>query len=52
MTISPAILKHYPDSNDAQREVVSHLDGPLLVVACPVHRTLLDPEAGATQTAH
>ena len=35
MTIAPAILKHYPDLNEAQREVVSHLDGPLLVVAGP-----------------
>jgi DNA helicase-2/ATP-dependent DNA helicase PcrA len=35
VTIAPAILKHYPDLNDAQREVVSHLDGPLLVVAGP-----------------
>ena len=35
MTIAPAILKHYPDLNDAQREVVAHLDGPLLVVAGP-----------------
>lgn len=35
MTIAPAILKHYPDLNDAQREVVAHGDGPLLVVAGP-----------------
>ena len=35
MTIAPAILKHYPDLNDAQREVVGHLDGPLLVIAGP-----------------
>ena len=35
MTIAPAILKHYPDLSNAQREVVAHLDGPLLVVAGP-----------------
>jgi DNA helicase-2/ATP-dependent DNA helicase PcrA len=35
VTIAPAILKHYPDLNNAQREVVAHMDGPLLVVAGP-----------------
>ncbi len=35
MTIAPVILEHYPDLNEAQREVVAHLDGPLLVVAGP-----------------
>jgi DNA helicase II / ATP-dependent DNA helicase PcrA len=35
VTIALAILEHYPDLNDAQREVVAHLDGPLLVVAGP-----------------
>jgi DNA helicase-2/ATP-dependent DNA helicase PcrA len=35
MTIAPAILEHYPDLNDAQREVVTHVDGPLLVMAGP-----------------
>lgn len=35
MTIAPAILKHYPNLNDAQRSVVAHLEGPLLVVAGP-----------------
>lgn len=35
MTIAPAILDHYPDLNEAQREVVAHVDGPLLVVAGP-----------------
>ena len=35
MTIAPAILAHYPDLNPAQREVVAHADGPLLVVAGP-----------------
>jgi hypothetical protein len=34
-TIAPEILKHYPDLNSAQREIVAHLDGPLLVVAGP-----------------
>jgi len=33
--IHPAILEHYPHLNDAQRSVVGHLDGPLLVVAGP-----------------
>lgn len=35
MTIAPAILEHYPDLSVAQREVVAHVDGPLLVVAGP-----------------
>ena len=35
MTIAPAILEHYPDLNEAQRVVVAHVDGPLLVVAGP-----------------
>lgn len=35
MTISDAILKSYPDLNPAQREVVGHSDGPLLVIAGP-----------------
>jgi DNA helicase-2/ATP-dependent DNA helicase PcrA len=35
VTIAPAILEHYPDLNAAQREVVAHVDGPLLVVAGP-----------------
>jgi DNA helicase-2/ATP-dependent DNA helicase PcrA len=35
VTIAPAILEHYPYLNDAQREVVAHVDGPLLVVAGP-----------------
>lgn len=34
-TIAPEILKHYADLNSAQREIVAHLDGPLLVVAGP-----------------
>lgn len=33
--IAPGIIKHYPDLNDAQRAVVGHLDGPLLVIAGP-----------------
>ena len=33
--ISPAILKHYPNLSDAQRDVVGHLEGPLLVIAGP-----------------
>ncbi|MBL0058526.1 MAG: ATP-dependent helicase [Elusimicrobia bacterium] len=35
MTIAPAILEHYPDLNEAQREVVGHVGGPLLAVAGP-----------------
>jgi len=35
MMIHPAVLEHYPHLNDAQRSVVGHLDGPLLVVAGP-----------------
>lgn len=35
MTIAPAILQHYPDLNEAQRSIVGHLDGPLLVIAGP-----------------
>jgi DNA helicase-2/ATP-dependent DNA helicase PcrA len=33
--IASAILKHYPKLNEVQREVVGHIDGPLLVVAGP-----------------
>jgi len=35
VTIAPAILEHYPDLNPAQREVIGHLQGPLLVIAGP-----------------
>ena len=35
MSIAPAILKHYPELIDSQREVIGHLDGPLLVIAGP-----------------
>ncbi len=35
MTIAPAILEHYPDLNEAQRAVIGHIDGPLLVIAGP-----------------
>ncbi|MGQ9591820.1 MAG: ATP-dependent helicase [Planctomycetota bacterium] len=35
MTIAPAILERYSDLNEAQRSVVGHLEGPLLVVAGP-----------------
>jgi DNA helicase-2/ATP-dependent DNA helicase PcrA len=35
VTIAPAILEHFPDLNDAQRAIIAHLDGPLLVVAGP-----------------
>ncbi len=35
MTISSNILRSYPDLNPAQRKVIGHLDGPLLVIAGP-----------------
>lgn len=35
MMIAPAILQHYPGLNDAQRAIIGHLDGPLLVIAGP-----------------
>lgn len=35
MSIAPAIAEHYPALNDAQRAIVGHLDGPLLVIAGP-----------------
>lgn len=35
MSIAPAITEHYPALNDAQRAIVGHVDGPLLVIAGP-----------------
>ena len=35
MTIAPAITQHYPELNHAQRRIIGHLDGPLLVIAGP-----------------
>ncbi len=35
MSIAPAILEHYPALNEAQRSIVGHRDGPLLVIAGP-----------------
>ena len=35
MSIAPAIAQHYPELNDAQRAIVGHLDGPVLVIAGP-----------------
>ena len=35
MNIAPALLREYPDMNDAQRTIVAHDDGPLLVIAGP-----------------
>lgn len=35
MSIAPTIVEQFPDLNDRQREIVSHIDGPLLVVAGP-----------------
>jgi DNA helicase-2/ATP-dependent DNA helicase PcrA len=33
--IAPAILEHYPELNDVQREIIGHIEGPLLVIAGP-----------------
>jgi len=33
--IAPAISEHYPRLNDVQREIVGHIEGPLLVIAGP-----------------
>jgi len=35
VTIAPALLREYPAMNKAQRAVISHDDGPLLVIAGP-----------------
>jgi DNA helicase-2/ATP-dependent DNA helicase PcrA len=35
VTIAPAILREYPAMNKAQRDVVAHDEGPLLVIAGP-----------------
>jgi len=35
VNIAPAILEHYPDLTGPQRDVVGHLDGPLLIIAGP-----------------
>jgi DNA helicase-2/ATP-dependent DNA helicase PcrA len=35
VSIAPAIAEHYPALNDAQRAIVGHIDGPLLVIAGP-----------------
>ena len=35
MSIAPALLKAYPALNDAQRDIVGHDQGPLLVIAGP-----------------
>ena len=35
MTIQPDLLKAFPDLNPQQREVIGHVDGPLLVIAGP-----------------
>ena len=35
MKLADAIYQHFPSLNAAQREIVGHLDGPLLVVAGP-----------------
>jgi DNA helicase-2/ATP-dependent DNA helicase PcrA len=35
LSIAPAIEQHYPGLNDAQRAIVGHIDGPLVVIAGP-----------------
>ena len=35
MSIAPALLKAYPALNEAQRAIVGHSAGPLLVIAGP-----------------
>jgi DNA helicase-2/ATP-dependent DNA helicase PcrA len=35
VSIAAPILEHYPQINDAQRRIIGHLDGPLLVIAGP-----------------
>ncbi len=35
MSVAAEITEHYPELNEAQREVVAHLEGPLLVIAGP-----------------
>ena len=35
MTIAPDITKNYPDLNTAQRKIIGHVNGPLLVIAGP-----------------
>src|SRR5438034_7021531 len=35
MTIAPEILREYPAMNEAQKEVVGHVDGPMLAIAGP-----------------
>lgn len=35
MTLAPALLRAYPTLNEAQRAIVGHSEGPLLVIAGP-----------------
>jgi ATP-dependent exoDNAse (exonuclease V) beta subunit len=35
MSIAPALLRAYPTLSEAQRTIVSHSDGPLLIIAGP-----------------
>ncbi|MGA2464029.1 MAG: UvrD-helicase domain-containing protein [Thermodesulfobacteriota bacterium] len=35
MNIAPVLLKEYPQLNDAQKAIIGHRDGPLLVIAGP-----------------
>ena len=33
--IAPVIQQHYPDASDAQKRIIGHAEGPLLVIAGP-----------------
>jgi DNA helicase-2/ATP-dependent DNA helicase PcrA len=35
VTIAPLILEKYPDLSEAQKQIIGHLEGPLVVVAGP-----------------
>ena len=35
MKIAPSLLKNYPDLSQSQKEIIGHIDGPLLVIAGP-----------------
>ena len=35
MKIAPSLLKNYPDLSKSQKEIIGHIDGPLLVIAGP-----------------
>lgn len=35
MSVAPVILEQYPGLNEVQREIIGHVDGPLVVIAGP-----------------